>query len=356
MPDELSALPIWQDREIRFDVPLVQLQLRHSEYEIDSINSVEDTKGNNGDKGQFIITNLRVIWLSHANISTNLSIGYTCIVSNKIALTSSKLKGNTNALYLMTKHQNSRFEFIFTSLVKGSPRLFSSFQSVIKSYDSTRLYRELKLRGAIIYNKSLILLPDEIIYNCVDAVWNLSSDQGNLGTLFITNIRCVWYANLAENFNVSIPYIQINSIKVKDSKFGHALVIETSKQSGGYILGFRIDPYDKLQRVYNEVNNMYAVYSNTPIFGIKYINESKPSDTIVPVNKTLDDIIITQSSNVDNDKTYGTTNINTLFSNYYMDADEKTQAHEPVYCEQLGVAVEKLRSTVNISDLWNVVG
>lgn len=40
-------------------------------------------------------------------------------------------------------------------------------------------------------------------------MWNLSSDQGNLGTFFITNVRLVWHANLAENFNVSIPYLQM---------------------------------------------------------------------------------------------------------------------------------------------------
>ena len=42
----------------------------------------------------------------------------------------------------------------------------------------------------------------------VPGVWNLSSDQGNLGTFFITNVRLVWHANMAENFNVSIPYLQ----------------------------------------------------------------------------------------------------------------------------------------------------
>lgn len=40
-------------------------------------------------------------------------------------------------------------------------------------------------------------------------VWNLSSDQGNLGTFFVTNVRLVWHANLAENFNVSMPYLQM---------------------------------------------------------------------------------------------------------------------------------------------------
>ena len=51
------------------------------------------------------------------------------------------------------------------------------------------MYRELKLRAAIIREKQLILLPEEQVYSKIDGVWNLSSDQGNLGTFFITNVR-----------------------------------------------------------------------------------------------------------------------------------------------------------------------
>ena len=40
---------LWQDREIRFDSPPHTLDLRKGEIEIDQINSVEDTKGNNGE-------------------------------------------------------------------------------------------------------------------------------------------------------------------------------------------------------------------------------------------------------------------------------------------------------------------
>ena len=36
---------VWQDREIRFDVSPSMLKCRNGEKEIDSINSVEDTKG-----------------------------------------------------------------------------------------------------------------------------------------------------------------------------------------------------------------------------------------------------------------------------------------------------------------------
>lgn len=41
-----------------------------------SINSVEDTKGNNGERGSLAVTNLRLLWQSHRNARTNLSIGY----------------------------------------------------------------------------------------------------------------------------------------------------------------------------------------------------------------------------------------------------------------------------------------
>ena len=71
----------------------------------------------------------------------------------------------------------------------------------------------------------------------VNGVWNLSSEQGNLGTFFVTNVRLVWHANLVETFNVSIPYMQMLSVRVRESKFGQALVVETQPTSGGYVLG-----------------------------------------------------------------------------------------------------------------------
>ena len=184
----------WQDREIRFDTKMDQLEMRSGELQIDSINSVEDTKGNNGEKGSLSITNLRLIWICHRNSRINLSIGYNAVVSINIRTANSRLRGNTQAnpaataaatrtqsnpgphpnlrgdsqaLYVMTKFNNSRFEFVFTNLVRQSPRLFTTVQAVYRAYDTSRLYRDLKLRGAIIRNKSIILLPNEQMYNKV---------------------------------------------------------------------------------------------------------------------------------------------------------------------------------------------
>ena len=85
--------------------------------------------------------------------------------------------------------------YLSISLLSISPH---PHPSVRRAYETTKLYRDLKLRGAIIKDKQLTLLPQEQVYSKVNGVWNLSSDQGNLGTFFITNIRMVWHANLAE--------------------------------------------------------------------------------------------------------------------------------------------------------------
>jgi len=40
------------------------MKLRPGEKLIDRLDSIEDTKGNGGDRGRLIITNLRILWHS----------------------------------------------------------------------------------------------------------------------------------------------------------------------------------------------------------------------------------------------------------------------------------------------------
>jgi len=338
---------IWHDRDIRFDTQLASLELRPGEMRIDSINSVEDTKGNNGEKGSLSITNLRLIWICHRNSRVNLSIGYNAVASINIRTANSRLRGNTQALYVMTKFNNSRFEFVFTNLVRQSPRLFTTVQAVYRAYDTSRLYRDLKLRGAIIKNKGLILLPNEQMYNKVPGVWNLSSDQGNLGTFFITNVRLVWHANLAETFNVSIPYMQMKVVRVRDSKFGQALVVETSQRCGGYILGFRVDPVEQLQAVFQEVQSLHRVFSNTPIFGVDFTTEEKAAPlSELKVERQQDDVEIVDTEN--------TADPHTAYFADRGDAQGQTQ-REIVFSSELGLAIEKLPEGVTAKSLWSVL-
>lgn len=121
---------IWEDRKIDFDLPFAKLKCRAGEFEIDSIDTIEDTKGNNGERGSLSVTNLRLIWISLKNPKVNLSIGWNCVVTLRVHTAQSRLRGATQALFVLTKFNGSRFEFIFTNLIKNSPRLFSTAQAV----------------------------------------------------------------------------------------------------------------------------------------------------------------------------------------------------------------------------------
>lgn len=54
MPLSKADEAVWQDREVRFDSLPAEMQCRKGEVVIDSINSVEDTKGNNGERGVYV--------------------------------------------------------------------------------------------------------------------------------------------------------------------------------------------------------------------------------------------------------------------------------------------------------------
>lgn len=65
---------MWQDKEIRFDVFYTQMQLRVGEIMVDKLDMIEDTKGNSGDNGRLIVTNLRILWHSLSLPRINLSM------------------------------------------------------------------------------------------------------------------------------------------------------------------------------------------------------------------------------------------------------------------------------------------
>ncbi|XP_018877764.1 BBSome complex member BBS5 isoform X3 [Gorilla gorilla gorilla] len=313
---------LWEDRDVRFDLSAQQMKTRPGEVLIDCLDSVEDTKGNNGDRGRLLVTNLRILWHSLALSRVNVSVGYNCILNITTRTANSKLRGQTEALYILTKCNSTRFEFIFTNLVPGSPRLFTSVMAVHRAYETSKMYRDFKLRSALIQNKQLRLLPQEHVYDKINGVWNLSSDQGNLGTFFITNVRIVWHANMNDSFNVSIPYLQI---------------------SGGYVLGFKIDPVEKLQESVKEINSLHKVYCASPIFGVDYEMEEKPQPLeALTVEQIQDDVEIDSDGHTD------------AFVAYFADGN-KQQDREPVFSEELGLAIEKLKDGFTLQGLWEVM-
>ncbi|XP_057279610.1 Bardet-Biedl syndrome 5 protein isoform X2 [Pezoporus wallicus] len=281
---------LWEDRDVRFDISPQQMKMRPGEILIDCLESVEDTKGNNGDRGRLLVTNLRIIWRSLSLPRVNLSVGYNCIINITTRTANSKLRGQTEALYILTKCNNTRFEFIFTNVVPGSPRLFTSVIAVHRAYETSKMYRDLKLRSALIQNKQLRLLPQEQIYDKINGVWNLSSDQ-----------------------------------------------------SGGYVLGFKIDPVEKLQEAVKEINSLHRVYSANPIFGVDYEMEEKPQLLEdLTVEQVQDDVEIEADEHTD------------AFVAYFAD-ENKQHDGEPVFSEELGLAIEKLKDGFTLQGLWEVI-
>lgn len=272
---------VWQDAEVRFDAPSSQLQLRRGEHSIDTLGSVEDTKGNNGERGQLTVTNLRLLWVSHRSSRVNMSVGWGCLAAGKagiaIKTAQSRLRGTTQALFLSSTFQGAKFEFIFTSLTKANPRVFATAVAVYRAYETSRAYRELKLRGAIIRpeDKSVVLLPRERVFSRLDGIWNLASDTGNLGVAVVTSQRFVWRALMAENFNVSVPYTCMQSVSVRESKFGRTLVLAISERAGGYLFGFRVDPPEKLDTLAKELQALRTVAYTSPDFGVVHSVEGE---------------------------------------------------------------------------------
>ena len=47
------------------------------------------------------------------------------------------------------------------------------------------------------------------------------------------------------------------------------------KKGGNYVLGFKIDPEEKLKDTLKEINSLYKVFSGSPIFGIDFELEDR---------------------------------------------------------------------------------
>ena len=211
----------------------------------------------------------------------------------------------------------------------------------------------MKLRGSIVRDNELILLPLEQVYTKISGVWNLSSDQGNLGTFFLTNVRVVWHANLASNFNVSVPYMQIKQIRVRDSKFGRALVIETFSRAGGYILGFRIDPIDRLDEVIKELKNLHDIFSNNPIFGLEFtVEDADETTTGSNVNKAAP-FIRTADEDIEYTEEYEDAHVIAAYYAYGTDAADDSDT--VCFDKSIGLAVEKMQEGLTLESLWRVI-
>ncbi|XP_045503852.1 Bardet-Biedl syndrome 5 protein homolog isoform X1 [Colias croceus] len=334
---------VWEDREVLFDLPFEYLKLRSGEKIFDRIEPIEDTKGNCGVKGRMVVTNLRVIWHSLSSPRINLSIGFNCFITTSSKTVTSGLRGSTQALHVQAGFKRNRYEFVFTNLSPNCVRHYTTVIAVHKAYAGSRLYRDLKLRSAIIHNKQLRILPLEKICLSESGIWNLSSESGNLGTMVVSNVRIVWYADINEAFNVSMPYITIDSISIRDSKFGDALVIHVRPTSGGYVLGFRADPKERLPALLSELQALHQAYTEKPVFGVEMNwHHEEPR----PLNEDIEELEEIGEPRGEMGPT--------LYLASHLAQNNEDSSVQPVYSPYLGLAIEPLKEGITLKSLFEV--
>lgn len=121
-------------------------------------------------------------------------------------------------------------------------------------------------------------------------------------------------------------------------------MVNSTEQSGSYVLGFRLDPEEKLKTLYKELTSLHEVYSNNPIYGVEYnwFNNSKIQDQYN--NTIMDDMDVLEEPRGE---------ISNVLAAYL--ADGQKSDRPPVYCAELGLAVESLKDGYTLQKLWEVI-
>lgn len=77
--------------------------------------------------------------------------------------------------------------------------------------------------------------------------------------MVVTNIRIVWFATTNVMYNVSIPYLQIQDCRIRNSRFGPALVVGTSA-----VVSWKSCPFLKefVKIVYSQYYSKFQIIPN----------------------------------------------------------------------------------------------
>lgn len=112
------------------------------------MQSVEDVKGNPGERGVLIVSSVRLIWYMYGNKESNLSIGYDCITraEKKVHFMANSVP--KYFLHLKAVKGTSRYEFQFASLLEDAQSAFDLILKYFRLAGETANYRKVQLRGS----------------------------------------------------------------------------------------------------------------------------------------------------------------------------------------------------------------
>jgi Bardet-Biedl syndrome 5 protein len=130
---------------------------------------------------------------------------------------------------------------------------------------------------------------------------------------------------------------------VRESKYGTALVVETTEFVGGYVLGFRAE---KLDVIYLEVSKLFNIYTANPIFGVEINVEPKSSAMIPEMREETLEIVETGYEAGAKAK-----------MRYEVGRKAKTNEGMPQleFNQDLGLACESLPKGLSMEQLWKII-
>jgi Bardet-Biedl syndrome 5 protein len=145
----------------------------------------------------------------------------------------------------------------------------------------------------------------------------------------------------------------ISQIYTKQSKYGNAMVVETLPMAGDYTLGFRIDPADKLQGIFDKIKTQRQASRLNPIYGIQVVHQAETTAaTSTPAIAQLQRDV-TKLTIVDEQQTYFAPSNAAATANAYKVG---TATSGPiVYDPYLGLAVERSVGAETLEALWSGV-
>ena len=121
-------------------------------------------------------------------------------------------------------------------------------------------------------------------------------------------------------------------------------MVTSSEISGSYILGFRVDPEEKLRNLFKELTSLHSIYKGNPIFGVEYKWCSNKVDEHSD-KKLVEDVVEVEEPRGELS--------NTLAA--YLADEGHAKDRPPVYSPDLGLAIESVKDGFTLQKLWEVI-
>ncbi|GKT34291.1 Bardet-Biedl syndrome 5 protein like protein [Aduncisulcus paluster] len=261
---------------------------------------------------------------------------------------------NTLAVSAISDGKKYRFEFYQNG---GKSGLITTAHRIFSAYNSSRSYREVKLRASLFYNQDLRLLPKEMIQETICGASSFNHDSGILGDIILTNKRFIWVSHVSLSFNIAIPYCRIKNIHIKSSSTGDKFFVCPLVMSCGKIEmkkhTFMIQPTSRCVKLFETLREYIDIATKSPDYGVRMKKDTQPEPIFT---HTLEDTI--ESEDKDSELFHDTKLLKYVDhfdeqQNKSHDAEEgisDIQKPKISYSSYLGIAIEQ--TDVDITKIW----